>query len=173
MNKLLNNSKKMLLINYIVVVVATLFDQWTKKMIEPLKTGDDIDVMPGVFSFSYVENRGAAFGIMNGQRIFFLIIAIVVFVAITYVFLRIPAEKKYYKLDITLAFILAGAIGNMIDRFSLGYVRDFINFYCINFAVFNVADIYITCGTPFVCLLILFVYKEDDLNFLKRDNSGV
>jgi len=173
MDKLVNNSKKMLLINYIVVALATIFDQWTKKLIEPLKVNADIDILPGVFNFTYVENRGAAFGLMNGQRIFFLVIAVVVFAAISYVFLRIPAEKKYYKLDITLAFILAGAIGNMIDRFSLGYVRDFINFYCINFAVFNVADIYITCGTPIVCLMILFAYKEDELNFLKRKNSGV
>lgn len=72
MDKLVNNSKKMLLINYIVVVLATIFDQWTKKLIEPLKVNTDIDILPGVFNFTYVENRGAAFGLMNGQRIFFL-----------------------------------------------------------------------------------------------------
>lgn len=168
MKSLVNNSLKMLIINYIIVVLGVALDLWTKKLIEPLKNAADIDVLPGIFSFTYLENRGAAFGVMSGQRILFLIIALVVFVVISYVFIRIPTDKKYIKLNVTLAFILAGAIGNMIDRFSLGYVRDFVNFYCINFAVFNVADIYITCGVAFLSVLILFIYKESDLEFMKR-----
>lgn len=167
----LNNSKKIIAINYIIVLLGVLFDQYTKKLIEALNGRADIDVVHGVFSFTYVENRGAAFGMMKGQRVFFLIIAVVVFAVVSYIFIKLPAEKKYLKLNVALAFILSGAIGNMIDRFALGYVRDFIYFYCINFAVFNVADIYITCATAFLVILVVFVYKEDDFSFFKTNKQ--
>lgn len=165
----INNSKKMLAINYIIVLVGVLFDQYTKKLIEALKGQPDIDVVHGIFSFTYVENRGAAFGMMKGQRLFFLAIAVVVFLVVSYVFVKIPNDKKYIKLNVVLAFILSGAIGNMIDRFALGYVRDFIYFYCINFAVFNVADIYITCATALLVILVLFVFKDEDFAFMKKE----
>ena len=109
---------------------------------------------------------------MKGQRLFFLAIAIVAFVVITYIFIKLPAEKKFVKLNVILAFILAGAIGNMIDRFALGYVRDFIYFYCIDFAVFNVADIYITCSTALLVILICFVYKDEDFGFMKKEKNS-
>jgi len=165
----MNNSKKMLVINYIIMVLAVALDQITKLLIEALKDKPDIDVVHGVFSFTYVENRGAAFGMMHGQRVFFVIIAIVVFAVISYVLVKVPNEKKYIKLEVVLSFIVAGAIGNMVDRFFLGYVRDFIYFYCIDFAVFNVADIYITCGTAILVILILWVYKDDDFSFMKKN----
>jgi signal peptidase II len=69
---------------------------------------------------------------------------------------------------VCLCFIAAGAVGNFIDRLLFSYVRDFIYFRLIDFPVFNVADIYITCATAILMLLALFYYKEDDdFNFLK------
>ena len=72
----------------------------------------------------------------------------------------------YIKLHVALVFITSGAIGNLIDRVRLDYVVDFIYFSLINFPIFNVADIYVTLSTIYLVILLLFVYKESDLEFL-------
>ncbi len=72
----------------------------------------------------------------------------------------------YTKLHITLVFIASGAIGNLIDRIRNDYVVDFLYFSLIDFPIFNVADIYVTLSSVFLVILLLFVYKETDLEFL-------
>jgi signal peptidase II len=67
---------------------------------------------------------------------------------------------------VLLVLVASGAIGNMIDRLSQNYVVDFVYFSLINFPIFNVADIYVTCSTVGLILAILFYYKEDDFRFL-------
>ena len=67
---------------------------------------------------------------------------------------------------------MAGAVGNFIDRLFLGYVRDFIYFRLINFPVFNVADCYVTIGLALFIIMVLFIYKDEDFNFLKPDRKG-
>ncbi len=79
---------------------------------------------------------------------------------------KMPDEKKYRLLHVLLSLIAAGAIGNMIDRIRLDYVVDFIYFVLINFPIFNVADIYVSVSTVALVILLLFVYKENDLNFI-------
>ena len=82
----------------------------------------------------------------------------------------------YSKLHISLILIAAGAIGNLIDRVRLGYVVDFFYFSLINFPVFNVADIYVTVSSFYLVILLLFVYKESDLEFLAfktKKNKGL
>lgn len=161
-----NNSAKWLIIDFISFIILVILDQITKVKITVLKGQNPIELIKNVLEFRYLENRGAAFGMMQGQRIFFLIISIVVFFIITFILLRIPTDKKYIKLNIVLVFILAGAIGNTIDRLILEYVRDFIYFKLIDFPIFNVADIYITCATFLLVFFTLFSYKEEDFNFL-------
>lgn len=73
---------------------------------------------------------------------------------------------EYRLLHVLLSLIAAGAIGNMIDRIRLDYVVDFIYFVLINFPIFNVADIYVSVSTVALVILLLFVYKENDLNFI-------
>ena len=83
-----------------------------------------------------------------------------------YVLFKTPDAKKYRILHLLLSLIAAGAIGNMIDRVRFDYVVDFIYFVLINFPIFNVADIYVTISTIALVILLLFVYKENDLNFI-------
>ena len=80
--------------------------------------------------------------------------------------------KKYMLMRITIILLGSGAVGNFIDRLFLGYVRDFIYFRLINFPVFNVADCYVTIGLALFIIMILFIYKDEDFNFLKPDRKG-
>ena len=105
---------------------------------------------------------------MQNALPFFVVITLAALCVITYFLLHIPSQKRYLPLRICLCFIAAGAIGNFIDRLRLSYVRDFIYFSLIDFPVFNVADIYITCATILLVLLMLFYYRdEDDFSLLK------
>ena len=123
-------------------------------------------LIPGVFQLHYLENRGAAFGMLQGQRFFFVVIAILVLAAITYIYFKLPWQKHFHHLRAVGIFVAAGAVGNLIDRVSLGYVVDFFYFELINFPIFNVADIYVTCATFVLAFLILFYYKEEELECL-------
>ena len=116
--------------------------------------------------FNYLENRGAAFGMLQNQKIFFVFIAVIFLSVIIFVLLRTPDDRKYRKLHILLTMIAAGAIGNMIDRLRFDYVVDFIYIVLINFPIFNVADMYVTFATVILIIQVLFVYKDNDFNFL-------
>ena len=117
-----------------------------------------------VFELYYLENRGAAFGIFQGKRFAFLIITVVILLVLAYCFWNIPYTAKYTSLRCIIVLIGAGAVGNFIDRMSNGYVVDFFYFKLIDFPVFNVADIYVTVGTFILAFLLLFYYKEEDLD---------
>lgn len=141
-----------------------LFDQWTKLLaISHLMGKPAVEIIPNVFQLYYLENRGAAFGMMQGQQIFFVIIALiaVVFVGMTY--FKLPWEKRYHYLRALGIAIAGGAVGNLIDRVGRGYVVDFFYFKLIDFPVFNVADIYVSVATVVLALLILFYYKEEEV----------
>ena len=132
-------------------------DQYTKLAVTlSLKGKPPYVIMDGVFELLYSENRGAAFGILQGRQGFFFVIAIAVLLAAGFMMYRMPGWKnpRYHALKLCLIFITAGAIGNMVDRISLGYVVDFLYFSLINFPIFNVADIYVTTATAL--LLVLF-----------------
>lgn len=152
-----------------LVAVLIIIDQITKRIaVNVLADGLRIPLINGVLEFTFVQNRGAAFGIMQNALPFFVVITMAALCVITYFLLHIPSQKRYLPLRICLCFIAAGAIGNFIDRLRLSYVRDFIYFSLIDFPVFNVADIYITCATILLVLLMLFYYRdEDDFSLLK------
>ena len=159
---------------YVTGVIGTLlliaFDQWTKRLaVSYLKGKDDIILIKNVLQLHYLENRGAAFGILQGQFVIFIILCIVFLAAGTYLFIKIPKTKHYLPIAAAVVMIAAGGIGNLIDRIRLNYVVDFIYASFINFPVFNVADIYVTVATFGLVLLILLFYKEKDFDFLKRD----
>ncbi len=142
-------------------------DQITKHFaITNLKNHEPWVLWEGVFELHYLENRGAAFGMLQGQKFFFIFIAAVILGIIVYVLWKMPYQKRYVKLHITLVFIASGALGNLIDRVRYDYVVDFLYFSLINFPVFNVADIYVTLAAFALAALLLFVYKESDLEFL-------
>ncbi len=166
-NKQLN--KIMLFLDLVILSSGIALDQWTKALATQfLKAQPAIPVIKNILELNYVENRGAAFGMLQGKRIYFLVIAAAVFFLFAWLLLKLPPGKKYRKLHIALSFILAGAVGNTIDRGIRGYVVDFIYFKLIDFPVFNVADIFITVTTLWLAVLLLFFFKEEDLDFLRR-----
>lgn len=163
------NKKKniLLIVDFVLMLVFVVLDQFTKYLaVYYLKEMPPIELIKGVFELNYLENRGAAFGLLQDQKIFFVLIAVVILTAIVYVLLKTPYQKMYFKLHITLVLIASGAVGNMIDRIRHDYVVDFLYFSLINFPIFNVADIYVTLSSFFLVILLLFIYKESDLEFL-------
>ena len=164
---------------FTLIIILIAFDQLTKIWaLSNLKGSFGISLIPGVFELQYLENRGAAFGILQDHQIFFVLITIVAAILLTYVYIKMPDHKKYTPLRVCYVLLMAGAFGNMIDRTIRGYVVDFFYFKLIDFPIFNVADIYVTVTMVFLLLLILFYYKEEDLLFLSgkgkygRDNTN-
>ena len=157
----------LLFVDVIFLALLVFLDQITKHYaVAYLKGQESIKLVEGVFELNYLENRGAAFGLLQNQKFFFIFIAVVILAVIIYVLFKTPNQKKYVKLHMALVLIAAGAIGNMIDRIRLDYVVDFLYFSLINFPIFNVADIYVTCSAIYLVILLLLVYKESDLEFL-------
>lgn len=152
----------------VLLVLLIALDQVTKVLAVKHLSAGPVTLIPGVFQLYYLENRGAAFGILQNRQIFFYIITIVIVAAVIWFYVKLPANRKYRSLRITCVFLTAGAIGNFIDRMVLHYVRDFFYFVLIDFPIFNVADIYVTCSAIFLIISILFLYKDEDFAFLKR-----
>ena len=157
---------------YIYIIGLILIDQLSKIWaLSALRGTEGIAVIPNVFELSYLENRGAAFGILQDHQIFFVLITVAAAVILTWIYRRIPQTKKYIPLRISYALIMAGAFGNLIDRVFRGYVIDFIYFSLIDFPVFNMADIYVVCSGIFLVFCVCFKYKdESDFRFLNRKN---
>lgn len=132
-----------------------------------LKGHPSVSVIKGILDFRYLENNGAAFGLLKEQTAFFILVGIIVLVAIVYVVYKCPPNRKSIPENIFLAFIAGGAVGNFIDRIIYGYVIDFIYFRAINFPVFNVADFYLSVGTVLLIIFMLFYYKEYDLLYME------
>ena len=164
----MNLKKKLcLLLDILGVIGWVALDQFTKYLaVIHLKDKPAYIIINGILELNYLENRGAAFGMLQNQKVFFIFVAVVILGVIGYVLFKTPDAKKYRILHLLLSLIAAGAIGNMIDRVRFDYVVDFIYFVLINFPIFNVADIYVTISTIALVILLLFVYKENDLNFI-------
>jgi signal peptidase II len=160
------NTLKKAVIGMILSVVLIVIDQMTKLMaIHGLMNQQPFVILDGIFELHYLENRGAAFGILQGKKAFFIIFTILVLAFIAYIYLkRIPDEKKFRLLDGICILFFAGALGNFIDRVFRNYVVDFFYFKLIDFPIFNVADIYVTVAAFAMIILGLFYYKEDDYN---------
>ncbi|MCM1161690.1 MAG: signal peptidase II [Roseburia sp.] len=163
-----------LFLDFIFLALLISIDQISKVLaVEYLKGRSNFILIKDVFVLHYLENKGAAFGMLQNQKMFFIFSAIVILTLFLFVLIKTPLEKKYRYTHICLVLISAGACGNMIDRLRYNYVVDFLYFELIDFPVFNVADIFVTIGTIFLIILYLFYYKEEDLQFLKlrMDNS--
>ncbi len=167
MNTLTGKKKLALTIDVIAIAILIFLDQFTKHLaVVHLKDQESKVIIPKVLELTFLKNRGAAFGILQDQKVFFVMIAVMILVVIAYVLFQLPMEKKYMFLQIILVMIASGAAGNMIDRVRNDYVVDFISFVIINFPIFNVADIYVTVSTIVFILLFLLYYKEKDFDFL-------
>lgn len=171
-NKVHNGEKtvkrvKMLVFDFLLAAFLLAFDQFTKYLaIIKLKNQSAYVLIDGVLELRYLENRGSAFGMLQNQKFFILFVGIVFLSMILFFLFKLPEKKKFCIVHILLAIVIAGGIGNMVDRFRFDYVVDFIYFILIDYPIFNVADIYIVCATILLFLLFMFVFKEKDLEFL-------
>lgn len=167
MNKTEVKRSKMLIIDALLAIVFIALDQFTKYLaIVNLKGNPPYVIWDGVLELQYLENRGSAFGMLQNQKFFILFVGIIFMIVLLLFLFKLPEQKKYCILHILVASIIAGGVGNMIDRFRFDYVVDFISFVLINYPIFNVADIFVVVATIGLFILFLFVYKEKDLEFL-------
>lgn len=144
-------------------VILAVIDQISKiAALKYLKPIESISLIKGIMNLTFVENRGAAFGMLSGARWFFVIITIIVTAAILiYIKKYMPKTKEYRLVKFALTLILAGAWGNVIDRMFRGYVVDYFETVFIRWPVFNVADIYVVVGTIILAYAFIFVIKDE------------
>lgn len=144
----------------IFIVILVLLDQVSKVFMQSfLEYGNSVAILDGVFHLTYVENRGAAFGLFENMQVFFIIVAVIVTV-VGLVYIHKSETSKLAKISICL--IIAGAIGNLIDRVKMGYVVDFFDFRFIWNYVFNIADVFVVIGTLLLCIYLLKSGKEEN-----------
>ena len=156
----------------IAVAVLILLDQGTKFWaLASLKPIHNMTLVEGFMDLTFVENRGVAFGMFSGQRWFILLLTGIIAVGLIWFYKAMPKKKEYFPLRVSLALVLSGAIGNIIDRLFRGYVVDFFEFTFFEWPVFNVADIYVVVGVILLALMILFVVKDEDLDFKKKKDE--
>lgn len=163
------NRKKMFFLDLVIAFFGILLDQFTKYLaVTHLKNAAAIPLIDGVLELHYLENHGAAFGMLQNQKPFFVFMTSCVLLFCLYALFRMPDSKKYRAIHVLGGILIAGAVGNFLDRLRLDYVVDFIYFRLIDFPIFNVADIYVSCVCFFGLLLVFFgKYEEADFAFLK------
>ena len=158
-----------------VIIVLVVLDQLTKLWaLNDLRRNGPIPIWKGVLELLYVENRGAAFGILQNRQWFFFGVTVLILAGVLWVLHRIPGTRRFLPLRLCGYCIIAGAAGNMIDRCFRHYVVDFIYFKLIDFPVFNLADIYVTVSAFSLAALMIFYYKgrEIDEIFSKDEVTG-
>ena len=175
-------SLKFWLIAGIAFVLMIALDQFTKYLAYTnLRGQEDAVWIKNVFVLHYLENQSAAFGkdpvtllnnalhftsnattLLTAKMVFLSLLTIVVVILIAWILRRIPETKRFQPLNVLLVIFCAGAVGNLIDRIAHNYVIDFFYFELINFPVFNVADIYVTCSAILLLILGVFYYKDKD-----------
>ena len=141
----------------IIILLLIGLDQLSKIWaINDLKAIGSIPIIQNVFHLTYVENRGAAFGMLENNQIIFVIVALAASIFGLY-YLHTKKINVIGKTGIIL--IISGAIGNAIDRLRLGFVVDYFDFRIIWEYVFNIADVFVVVGTILLCIYIIF-YEE-------------
>ena len=159
---------------YIIFLVGLLvgMDQISKYLVTSHLYGKEpLTIIPNFLEFYYLENKGAAFGILQEKRTLFIIITIIVVLFIVYLLYHYEHNNPF--LYTSLIFILAGTIGNFIDRVRLHYVVDFIKvkIFGYNFAIFNVADSFIVVGTIILIIYILLAEEKGKINREPKENN--
>lgn len=144
---------------YIIIGILVALDQCTKLIVDKnMAPGESIGVLDGIFHITHIHNTGAAFSFFTGHA---MLLGIVTGVALLagLVFVFIKRNSGSLLLMIPVCMIIGGGIGNLIDRFSKGYVIDFIDFRV--FPVFNLADIFVTVGCVLLCVYALVGGRKD------------
>ena len=156
----------MTLILIAIILGSVCLDQLTKWLAVIYLQGEpSFRLWPDVLHLTFVKNEGAAFGSLSGHRWVFTLISTLAIVGLAVYLFRFCRLGNWVK--VSLAMIIGGGIGNMIDRVMLGYVIDFIDFTLINFAVFNVADSFVTVGAG-ILIVYLIVGEVREVRATRR-----
>jgi signal peptidase II len=150
---------------YLIALFVILIDQVTKWMVvKQMEIGESIEIIPNFLYMTSHRNRGAAWGILQGQMWFFYIVTVIVIIALVFYIRRLKREERTF--GIALGLMLGGAIGNFIDRVWRKEVVDFINTYIFtyDFPIFNVADSALVIGVGLIFVLTLFEGKTTKEN---------
>ena len=155
----------MTILAIIIGIVLVAADQLTKLYaLNVIKPKGTITVIDNFYYFTYVENRGAAFGIMQNKQWFFIIVTLLIFAAFGYILFKYKIEGKLFFAAVVLIF--GGGVGNLIDRIFRGYVVDFLQFSFFS-PVCNAADYFITVGAVLLVISVLFCKK----NIARRESA--
>lgn len=168
--------KYFVLFGPVLAAILVTLDQWTKALaVDKLKDQAPFVIWDGVLEFHYHENRGAAWGIMQGKQVFFYVLTVAFCLLLFYEIYRLYKNVRYTPLIYIFTMLFSGTVGNFIDRISLQYVVDFIYVKIINFPIFNLADCYITVSVVLLMVLIFFAFSDEEFDeifpFLKSKNK--
>lgn len=153
--------------NIVIIIISMicliLLDQITKAWaVAVLIPGGPIKIWENVFHLHYISNYGAAWGIFSGKQIFLILLTSVIIIGMLIYMSKLPQNQFGHRAKIAFILIISGAIGNLIDRIFLGYVRDFIYFAFIDFPIFNIADVLVVVGVAF--MIITLFYSEEEIS---------
>ena len=142
---------RLLVVYFLISALLVGLDQWSKYLtVQNISLGETKEFIPGFLSLTHLRNTGAAWSLLEGKMIFFYVITVIVSVVIIYLLIKNYKKSIWY--SVGLSFVLAGAIGNFIDRVRLGYVVDMLQTDFMNFPIFNVADSTLVVGV--ICIFI-------------------
>ncbi len=151
----------------ILVILLITLDQVTKIIARGTLSDGPFVLIDGVFEFRLLFNTGVAWGMFDSSTYAISALAVLIMAVVAFFYFRIPADNKRFTiLRILFILIFSGAAGNIIDRIFFSAVTDFLYFSLIDFPVFNVADCYVTVSGILTAILLLFYYKDKDLEFL-------
>lgn len=143
----------------LIIAASVILDQASKWIVvNAMEYGESIVLIKNIFSFQYIHNYGAAWGMFSNHRWVFMLITSVALIAMPIILYRY--RKMHFLFGLSLSLFIGGAIGNMIDRIFLGYVVDFFQFTFIDFPIFNIADICVVCGAIIMMVYVIFFDKE-------------
>ena len=157
----------------LIAVLSVLFgsvilDQLTKAIVvSQMALYEEVPFLPGLIRFYHTRNTGAAFSMFSDNRWVFMVFSVIAMMIMTY--LLVKFHGRHWLLSVSLAAVLGGGIGNMIDRVLSGYVVDFLDFQFMKFAVFNVADIFVCVGCGLMILDVILSEVREQKK--KKENT--
>lgn len=146
-----------LVIAILVIIADQLFKHW---IVMHISLGMSISLIPHVLSLTNIRNNGAAWSILSGQTIFFYVITVIAIILLSYLYIKSLRNKRAFLYRLGLALVLAGALGNFIDRLRFKYVVDMFQLDFINFPIFNIADMALTIGVILIIIYEIWLDKN-------------